>query len=437
MKITSDLFQAFLKCPTKCWLRAPGESGSGNAYAEWVKSQTGSYVATQTAGLVSESPKDESAVSPTLENFKGGEWRLAIGTVIRAELNSYTLESKVHAIERIPPEGRGRPAKFVPMRFIFTNKLGRDDKLLLAFDALALSETTGREISISKIIRGDDRATVKVKTPALAAVVQKHVEKIATLLSCPTPPDLVLNRHCAECEFQARCRQKAIETDELSLLAGMSAEERQKLRSKGIFTVTQLSYTFRPRRRPKRMRDKREKYHHSLKALAIRQKKIHIVGSPELKIEGTPVYLDVEGLPDRDFYYLIGLRIGNGESVVQHSLWADTVADEGKIWREFLGVLETVEKPVLIHYGSYETTFLKRMGESYGEPMEGSGAAKAIESVLTWAGNGANVFRSALCGGAVYSRACHMHWHYLPADICWSSRTIRQSRSSIRPPRRD
>ena len=79
-------------------------------------------------------------------------------------------------------------------------------------------------------------------------------------------------------------------------MAGMSAMERQELRSNGIFTVTQLSYTFRPRRRPKRLRDKREKYHHALKALAIREKKIHIVGSPELKIEGTPVYLDVEGL---------------------------------------------------------------------------------------------------------------------------------------------
>jgi hypothetical protein len=158
----------------------------------------------------------------------------------------------------------------------------------------------------------------------------------------------------------------------------MSAKERQKLRSKGIFTVTQLSYTFRPRRRPKRLRDKRENYHHSLKALAIREKKIHIVGSPELKIEGTPVFLDVEGLPDRDLYYLIGLRIGNGESAVQHSLWADTVADEGKIWREFLGILESIEKPVLIHYGSYETTFLKRMVERFGEPPDGS-VAKAIQ----------------------------------------------------------
>ena len=61
------------------------------------------------------------------------------------------------------------------------------------------------------------------------------------------------------------------------------------------------------------------------------EQKIHIVGSLELKLEGTPVYLDVEGLPDRDFYYLIGVRIGHGGSAVQHNLWADKGADDGKI----------------------------------------------------------------------------------------------------------
>ena len=77
----------------------------------------------------------------------------------------------------------------------------------------------------------------------------------------------------------------------------MSEQEREKYRSKGIFTVTQLSYTFRPRRRPKRLRDKREKYHYALKALALREQKIHVVGNPELAIDGTPIYLDVEGVP--------------------------------------------------------------------------------------------------------------------------------------------
>jgi Transposase IS66 family/RNase_H superfamily len=98
--------------------------------------------------------------------------------------------------------------------------------------------------------------------------------------------------------------------------------------------------------------------------------------------EGTPVYLDVEGLPDRDFYYLIGLRFQSGQRVSQHSLWAANENDEKRIWKEFLGVLSRIKKPVLIHYGSFETTFLKRMYQKYGELVGGSRFAEAITSAV-------------------------------------------------------
>ena len=416
MKISADAFEAFLKCSTKCWLRAAGEQSPANAYAECVKSQNQSYCADAAKRVIADVPANECEIAPVAENLKTAKWRLAVGVELcmpfetrmskhvgsggipppdnslivpcspaKLEGSLSALPSLVtclHAIERVPSAGRGKPAQFIPIRFIFTNKLTKDDRLLLAFDALTLSVALGRQIVVGQIIHGEDHATLKVRTPALAGEVRKRLGKIAALLSSPTPPDLVLNRHCAECDFQTRCRKEAIEKDDLSLLAGMSEKERKKLHSKGIFTVTQLSYAFRPRRRPKRLRDKREKYHHSLKALAIREKKIYIVGSPQLKIEGAPVYLDVEGLPDRDFYYLIGVRIGNGTSAVQHSLWADSVEDEGRIWRELLGILETIEKPVIIHYGSYETTFLKRMSERHGKPPKGSVVAATIEAAV-------------------------------------------------------
>jgi predicted RecB family nuclease len=375
MKISSELFEAFVKCPTKCWLRANGELASHNPYAEWVRAQGRLYRARETERLLSEMPKNESVISPSAEDFKAGKWRLATSTVAQARMNSYVLESDLHAIERLQPEDRHGLTHSIPIRFLYTNKISTDDKLLLAFDAFA-SGTAARKTSLGKLIHGDNHTVLKLKTWALAGEVRGYIEKIAALIASPTPPELILNRHCGECEFQSRCRMKAVEKDDLSLLGGMSEKERQKLNSKGIFTIRQLSYTFRPRRRPKRMQEKQEKYHYSLKALAIREKKIHIVGRPELRIEGTPVYLDVEGLPDRDFYYLIGLRIGSGDSAIHHSLWADVVADEGKIWRKFLGILETIDKPVLIHYGSFETAFLKRMGERHGKPPEGSAAAK-------------------------------------------------------------
>ena len=289
------------------------------------------------------------------------------------------LESRLQAVERIPSDGRGRPAQFIPYRFEFANKLTKEHKLLLAFDALLLSEALGREVNLGKIVHGDSHATLKVKIPAFASEVRKRIKEITALLAGNSPPDLVLNRHCGQCEFKPRCSTQAREKDELSLLSGISEKDRQRLHSKGIFTVTQLSYTFRPRRRRRESRGKQEKHHHSLRALAIRENKIHAVGIPDLKLKGTPVFLDVEGLPDRDFYYLIGIRIQAAEGSVQHSFWADDAKEEKLIWNDFLGVLSEITNPHLIHYGSYETTFLKRMCERHGGPPAGSQAATAVD----------------------------------------------------------
>jgi predicted RecB family nuclease len=380
MKITPDLFEAYLKCPTKCWLRATDEPSAGNTYPQWVKAQNHSYRMSETRRLVAEFPNDEIVLSPDMETFNAPKWRLASGLTVQVQMDSSALESELHALERVPNEGRSKPAQFIPIRFVFTNKLGTDDKLVLAFDAFVLSRSLGRKISLGKIIHGDDHVALKVKTPALTGEVRKRLEAIAALLSNSAPPDLVLNRHCIECEFQTRCRKLAIEKDDLSLLDSMTEKERWKLQSKGIFTVTQLSYTFRPRKRSRRSANKEERHYHSLKALGIREKRIHIVGSPDLKLNGTPIYLDVEGLPDRDFYYLIGARVRCGDLVQQHSFWAENTTEEKEIWNRFLNILATVQHPVLVHYGSYERSFLKRMCERYGGPAADSIVDQALKS---------------------------------------------------------
>ena len=270
MRITPDLFSAYLKCPTKCWRRSRGEVAGVNEYAAWVLTQNESYRLAITKRLLEGLSENARVVAPPVgENPKLAKWRLAVDLPVQTQY----LESRLHAAERVPSEGRGSPAQFIPIRCVFTNKLTKDDRVLVAFDALALSESLGREVSLGKIIHGDDHATVKVKVSTLFKEVRKRVEKIKALLSGQSPPDLILNRHCHECEFQASCRQKAVEVDDLSLLGGLTEMERKRLNEKGTFTIKQYSYAFLPRRRPKRLRHKREKYHHSLRALAIREKK--------------------------------------------------------------------------------------------------------------------------------------------------------------------
>ena len=81
MKITSSLFHAYIKCPTKCWLRFTGEPATGNAYAEWVQSQNESYHAAAIERLRSEVPQDECAVAPAQESLKTSKWRLGFDVV--------------------------------------------------------------------------------------------------------------------------------------------------------------------------------------------------------------------------------------------------------------------------------------------------------------------------------------------------------------------
>src|SRR5260370_27765660 len=75
-------------------------------------------------------------------------------------------------------------------------------------------------------------------------------------------------------------------------------------------------------------------------------------------------------------------RFKTGDCVVTHSLWGDSLSNEGSIWRELLSKLIEVENAVLIHYGGFETVFLKRMCQRYGAPPSGSRAAKALESPI-------------------------------------------------------
>jgi predicted RecB family nuclease len=354
--ISSHLFEAYLECPTKCWLRAQNEPSTGNVYSEWARVRNETYR--------KEWLERRLAIAAEADR-KEATWRFAVDMRVQVD----GLECQIPAVERVRSEGHGRRVQFIPHRFEFSNKLTKQHKLMVAFDAVVLSEAMGRDIRLGKIIHGDRFATLNVKTSSLISEARMRIGSCAALAANTSPPDLVLNRHCGQCEFQGRCHKQATEKADLSLLGGMSDKERKKLHDKGIFTVTQLSYTFRPRRRRRHAQDRPEKYHHSLRALAIRKDKIHVVDVPDQKIEGTPVYLDVEGLPDRDFYYLIGVRVGNGDGVIQHGFWADDADGEKRIWEKFQGVLATISNPRIIHYGSYETSFLKRMCQRHGGPI--------------------------------------------------------------------
>ena len=88
------------------------------------------------------------------------------------------------------------------------------------------------------------------------------------------------------------------------------------------------------------------------------------MGKPELPISPVRIYVDVEGCPDDDFIYLIGIVICDGKHVECQSLWADNREHEAAIFNQFLDLVSRYDAPRIYYYGSYEKTFITRMRRS-------------------------------------------------------------------------
>ena len=137
LTVTSRLLEAYVKCTTKCFLRSLGEVNEDNPYVNWVNTKNESYRNDALDRLMNGVLINDRANSTTgAGDLKTAQWRLAVEFIALAE----DLESSIHALERLPTEGPGRPSQFVPIRFFANNKLTSENKILVAFDALVLSK---------------------------------------------------------------------------------------------------------------------------------------------------------------------------------------------------------------------------------------------------------------------------------------------------------
>ena len=103
MIVNSHLFEAFLECSTKCWLRSRAEPTAGNTYAEWARAQSKAYYEDGLKRLLAMFPESNRAIAaPISENLKDATWRV-IGDI---RLSTNNLELHLQAVERMPSEGR-------------------------------------------------------------------------------------------------------------------------------------------------------------------------------------------------------------------------------------------------------------------------------------------------------------------------------------------
>ena len=360
--ITNSMFDNFLKCKYKAYLKLQGTPGQVSPYEELEIRLAREYRNRACEHLLKLNPGihiPKTALSlPELRKLRHN---LAMNVIASQD------DILVHfdVLEWISPSRLSQP-EYIPVTFVHQEKIMKDQKLVLAFSGAALAFQQGIVPRLGKILHGNRFTTTNVKLERLVITAQEITRQIKALKQSGHPPPLRLNKHCIVCEFKKHCKKVAVERDDLSLLRGLSAREITKLNNDGIFTIAQYSYTFRPRKSRKRMVKRGLKHCHSLQALALRTNTIYVARKPEFPSTMPRLYLDIEGIPDKDFYYLVGLLVWDGESKIFHHWWADTKADEGTIWRSFLAAIDEIENFTLFHYGSYESKYFHRMQGLYG-----------------------------------------------------------------------
>ena len=94
MKLTSSLFGAYLQCPTKCFLRSRGETGTEDAYVRWVRTRDEFYRCEARRHVKLKCPDNELLVNPIgAERLKASNWRWALDFTAETKHGAFSLET--------------------------------------------------------------------------------------------------------------------------------------------------------------------------------------------------------------------------------------------------------------------------------------------------------------------------------------------------------
>ncbi len=370
-KITREALEGYLNCRVKGYLTLRVEGDTPSEYLQLVD-QSKRGLKQAAADLVrARFPVAHDANGTVVSRqFLMRGLALILDAVVENDLFSLRIDG----LKRVPgPSGLG-DFHYQPILFGEGGKARQTQKRTLEICGLVLGELQGKPPSKGILVNPEVSSFDGVRLGTDTRATSVLIRGLREMRDAGSPPATILNHHCPVCQFQQCCRAKALATDHLSLLRGMGEKQIAKLGRRGIFNITQLSYTYRPRRSGKNQPSVRG-HAFSLQALAIREKKTYVLGNPELPDSSVRIYFDIEGNAERCTAYLIGMIVEEDGSRRRFSFWADDNSQEERILGNFLDVVDGYCDCRLFCYGSFEIAFLKRMRRP--------GLAERIDAILS------------------------------------------------------
>lgn len=242
---------------------------------------------------------------------------------------------------------------FIPVRKI--------DKIIKIYTSICqrISSYRFKEISSESIVYYNGSETpVQINSELFRKDTDSYISEIPSLFRKSETP-LILSQKCFLCEYHSNCLELAKKQDNLSLIKGLTSKTIVELNKKGIFTVHQYSFTFRPRKKRKKSTVFLKKHHHALQALAIRTNKTYVYSTISVNSPKNKIFIDLEYLPEDKYIYLIGIVISHGKNITTHSIWINDSSEYLSKVECFLDIIATFKNFHVYYYGQTEKIFLE------------------------------------------------------------------------------
>ncbi len=356
--ITNEIIDSFLRCDYKSYLQFNNTIGCKTEY-EVLEGELRDLYKNKFSKKLQTNPENQILSVDNLQKKIQVE-RTAF--IIAPTWQSNQFHIGFDALELFPNKSSSGKLIYIPISISPNERVSKLEKLSFVIKCLILEEH-GIRPEFGKIIYGCDLKSTKIKIASYIQEAKKKLNELIKTVKGSEAPRFFQNKYCKTCEFQDACKTKLIEADDLSLLGSISQREVLKKNNRGIFSIYQLSYTFRPRKKSKKKKatPKNQRFLWELKALALREQRTYIQDIPKLPESQTEIYLDLEGLPEEGFIYLIGMVIKNDETERCLSFWANSQEEEETIFKQLLDTISKLRNYTVYHYGNYEIRALKRI----------------------------------------------------------------------------
>ena len=371
MQITNEILLSFIHCPYKAYRKSISENGEISDFEKLSFELKNSQKTLFTEKLSLEKKLIE--YQPIASNFTFTTNGVVIG-------QKFSNSNALLILDGIEILGKN---KIIPILLIPFEKVSKTDKLFVALQTAYLQNEFHFQIEHCKMVYGKNLKQTRFKITTFSKSIKKYIVELNKILIQSNHPVFHRNTNCQICEFQHDCLAKLKERDDLSLLTALKPQEIQQKNNRGIFSVRQLSYSFRPKKNPYRKR----KFLPELKALAIRENKTFIQENTILRQVDTEVFIDFEGIIDRGFNYLIGVVIKTKDTESEYSFWADNCTEEENIFIKLIELLRPLDDFIVYHYGSYEIQSFQRIAKKV--PIE---YKTALNKIIENSFNLLNVF---------------------------------------------